>query len=155
METAWDGHEMRGCRLVPSVGSPFRSTGVEDWQHKHTQDSGAAANSAFFSCSYFQILKSWLLPAQPRKKLTANRFQFFGIMTKEYLDQIRPVAVSTADWERLSFSAGRVISASPAPTRPHLNIGAQKKTVFGPAGWLYKGLSLAGRMCSTLSRILW
>lgn len=56
METAWDGHEMRECRLVPSVGSPFRSTGVEKWQHKHTQDSGAAAASAFLSCSYLQIL---------------------------------------------------------------------------------------------------
>jgi len=147
------GNGMGWTRLVPSVESPFRSTGVEDWHHTHTQDSVTA--SAFLLCSYLQILKSWLLPAQPRKKLTANRFQFFGMMTKEYLDQIRPVAVSTADWERLSFSAGRVISASPAPTRPHLNIGAQKKTVFGPAGWLYKGLSLAGRMCSTLSKILW
>lgn len=29
-----------------------------------------------------------------------------------------PVAVSTADWEVLSFSAGRVMSANPAPTSP-------------------------------------
>ncbi len=72
-----------------------------------------------------------------------------------------PVAVNTADWEVLSFSAGRAMSAKPAKTRlcvksemkqlsiylsiypkniqilcvinlTHLNIGAQKKTVFGP-----------------------
>lgn len=31
---------------------------------------------------------------------------------------LSPVAVSTADWDVLSFSAGRVISAKPAATRP-------------------------------------
>ena len=31
---------------------------------------------------------------------------------------ILPVAVSTADWDTLSFSAGLVISAKPAPTKP-------------------------------------
>lgn len=140
---------------MPNVKSPFQSTAVECWQQKCTQDCAASFSFAFKVWLYLQILQSWDPPAQPRKKLTQNRFQFFGIMTSEYLDQIRPVAVSTADWEVLSFSAGRVISAKPAPTRPHLNIGAQKKTVLGPAGWLYKGLSLAGSICSILSKILW
>lgn len=58
------------------------------------------------------------------------------MMTKQYLDQINPVAVMTQDWETLSFSGGRVISENPATTKPHLKTGAQKKTVFGPAGWL-------------------
>lgn len=40
--------------------------------------------------THFHILKSWDPPAHPTKKLTANRFQFFGIITSEYLDQIRP-----------------------------------------------------------------
>ncbi|KAG7215766.1 hypothetical protein INR49_021889, partial [Caranx melampygus] len=35
-------------------------------------------------------MKSWEAPALPTKKLTANRFQFFGIMTNEYLDQMSP-----------------------------------------------------------------
>lgn len=42
-----------------------------------------------------QILKSWDAPALPTKKLTANRFQFFGIMTNEYLDQISPVGAES------------------------------------------------------------
>lgn len=37
-----------------------------------------------------QILKSWEAPAPPTKKLTQNRFQFLGMITSEYLDQIRP-----------------------------------------------------------------
>lgn len=34
------------------------------------------------------------------------------------IELILPVAVSTADWEVLSLSAGRVMSAKPAATRP-------------------------------------
>lgn len=36
------------------------------------------------------ILVSWTLPHMPRKKLTANRAQFLGMITKQYLDQINP-----------------------------------------------------------------
>lgn len=36
------------------------------------------------------ILMSWTLPHMPRKKLTANRAQFLGMITKQYLDQINP-----------------------------------------------------------------
>lgn len=115
-------------------GSSVPGGVVSLWHQEDAQDSAASLACAFKSCLCLQILYSWEAPAPPTKKLTQNRFQFFGIMTNEYLDQIRPVAVSTPDWEVLSFSAGRVISAKPATTRPHLNIGAQKKTVFGPAG---------------------
>lgn len=83
---------------------------------------------------YLHIRKSWEPPAQPTKKFTANRLQFLGIITREYLDQIRPVAINTADCAVLSFSAGLVISAIPAHTKPHFIIGAQKKTVLGPEG---------------------
>lgn len=41
--------------------------------------------------AYLHIRKSWEPPAQPTKKFTANRLQFLGIITREYLDQIRPV----------------------------------------------------------------
>lgn len=57
-------------------------------------------------------------------------------MTREYRDQMNPVAVNTPDWAVLSFSAGLVKSAKPAITKPHFIIGAQKNTVLGPAGWL-------------------
>ncbi len=36
------------------------------------------------------ILMSWMLPHMPRKKFTANRAQFLGMITKQYLDQINP-----------------------------------------------------------------
>ena len=36
-------------------------------------------------------------------------------------------------WDTLSLSAGRERSFRPAATRHHFMIGAQKKTVFGPA----------------------
>lgn len=36
------------------------------------------------------ILVSWMLPHMPRKKFTANRAQFLGMITKQYLDQINP-----------------------------------------------------------------
>ena len=50
--------------------------------------------------------------------LTLKRFQFLGVITREYRDQIIPVAARAVDWVRLSFSAGLVMSASPAITRP-------------------------------------
>lgn len=48
-------------------------------------------------------------------------------------------------WEKLSFSAGLARSASPAITRHHFIVGAQKNTVFGPAGWFQAGLAKAGK----------
>lgn len=50
--------------------------------------------------------------------LTLNKLQFFGIITREYLAQIQPVAAKEADWDTLKVSAGRVRSPIPAITRP-------------------------------------
>jgi len=84
-------------------------------------------------------------------------------MTREYRDQISPVAARDVDCGILNFSAGRDRSPIPAITKPcnlfldtlisnvlnyilidlidltpieltHLKIGAQKNTVFGPVG---------------------
>lgn len=52
---------------------------------------------------------------------------------------MQPVAASAVDWLRLNFSAGLPKSASPANTRPHLKVGAQKKIVCGPAGCFQNG----------------
>jgi hypothetical protein len=51
--------------------------------------------------------------------LTLNRFQFFGVMTREYLDQIVPVAASAPDCFKLSLWAGLFTSAMPAITRAY------------------------------------
>lgn len=40
--------------------------------------------------THLNIRYSWDPPAPPTKKFTAKRFQFLGMMTREYLDQIRP-----------------------------------------------------------------
>lgn len=66
--------------------------------------------------TYSQILVSWKIPVQATNMLTLNRFQFFGVMTNEYLDHIRPVAASAPDCLTLSLWAGLVTSASPAIT---------------------------------------
>lgn len=79
-----------------------------------------------------------------------------GVMTSEYLTQMKPVAARADRAERkgksesdetcglylirhaptfcdtLSFSAGRCKSFNPAATRHHFITGAQKNTVFGP-----------------------
>jgi hypothetical protein len=47
--------------------------------------------------------------------------------------------------ETLNFSAGRAKSANPAPTNAHFIVGAQKKTVFGPAGWFHAGFATDGK----------
>jgi len=54
---------------------------------------------------------------------------------------MKPVAVRARFWERLSLSAGRDMSFSPAATRPHFINGAQKNTVLGPAGWFMKAVN--------------
>lgn len=82
--------------------------------------------------------------------LTLKRYQFLGMITREYLDQMVPVAARAVDWEADSFSAGRARSPRPAITSPHLKDGAQKKTVFGPAGWFQNGWNLAGTILSAL-----
>lgn len=48
---------------------------------------------------------------------------------------MKPVAAKATFWETLSFSTGLPISLTPAMTRHHFIKGAQKNTVFGPAGW--------------------
>lgn len=40
--------------------------------------------------THCHILYSCEPPAPPTKKFTAKRFQFLGIITREYLDQIKP-----------------------------------------------------------------
>lgn len=71
----------------------------------------------------------------PTKKLTAAKLKFTGVITNEYRTQIKPVAAKARFCDTLSFSAGRLKSLTPAMTRHHFIIGAQKNTVFGPAGW--------------------
>lgn len=54
----------------------------------------------------------------PTNTLTLNKLQFFGIMTREYLDHTIPVAASDEHWDMLSLSAGRVMSPILAITKP-------------------------------------
>lgn len=63
-------------------------------------------------------LFNWYTLVKNTKILTLNKLQFFGFITREYLDQIRPVAARADDWAILSFSAGRVKSPIPANTKP-------------------------------------
>lgn len=56
-----------------------------------------------------------------------------------------PVAASEADCGILILSAGRAISPRPAITRHHLQAGAQKKIVFGPAGWSRRARNLVAK----------
>ena len=60
------------------------------------------------------ILANWKSPVQATNILTLNKFQFFGVMTREYLDHIIPVAASAPDCLTLSLWAGLLASASPA-----------------------------------------
>jgi len=53
-----------------------------------------------------------------------------------------PVAASARFCDTESLSAGRARSFTPAATRHHFMRGAQKKTVFGPAGWFMKDWNL-------------
>jgi hypothetical protein len=55
--------------------------------------------------------------------------------------QINPVAVNAQVVPVDINSGGRLMSASPAITRPHFMVGAQKKTVLGPAGWFRNALN--------------
>ncbi len=48
--------------------------------------------------------------------------------------QMKPVAASAQVVPVDISSGGRLMSARPAITRPHFMVGAQKKTVLGPAG---------------------
>ena len=41
-------------------------------------------------CTYLNILTNCHMPVIPRKMLTLKRFQFLGMMTMEYRDQIMP-----------------------------------------------------------------
>lgn len=43
-----------------------------------------------FAMTNLHILMSWMLPHMPRKKFTANKAQFLGMITKQYLDQMNP-----------------------------------------------------------------
>lgn len=84
------------------------------------------------------------MPVQATNTFTLNRFQFLGMITNEYLDQIQPVAAKAPDCDADNFSAGRAISPIPAITRHHLKQGAQKNTVLGPAGWFHIGWNFCG-----------
>lgn len=78
------------------------------------------------------------------KRFTLKRFQFFGVMAREYLVQINPVMPKAPDWLAEILFAGLCKSPRPAITRPHLKAGAQKKMVCGPAGCFHRGCSLSG-----------
>lgn len=70
-------------------------------------------------CWYFTALASCTDCDNPTNKLTANNDQFLGIMTSEYLDQMKPVAAKLADCDTDNLSGGLdTKSLSPAKTRP-------------------------------------
>lgn len=68
----------------------------------------------------------------------------------EYRDQMIPVAANAADCEVLNFSAGLAKSPIPAITSAHLNEGAQKNIVLGPAGCSHSGRSFPGTNLSAV-----
>lgn len=61
-----------------------------------------------------------------------NKFASKG--ERPELTQMKPVAASATFWFTLSFSAGRDRSFTPAATRAHFAMGAQKKMVLGGRG---------------------
>lgn len=64
-------------------------------------------------------------------------------MSSEYFDHIKPVAVTAHCMGVDTWSGSRERSDKLAMLMPHLNVGAQKKIVFGPAGWFKKALKFA------------
>lgn len=66
--------------------------------------------------------------------LTLNKDQFLGMMTNEYLDQMKPVAASEPHCRRLTFSTGRLMSPIPAITRP-CKIGQVVSKWFDEQPW--------------------
>lgn len=50
-----------------------------------------------------------------------NSYWCWWIVTAELHFKPVPVAVMTQDWDKLSFSGGRVISENPATTKPCKN----------------------------------
>lgn len=57
---------------------------------------------------------------------------------------MNPVHASATFCDALSLFAGRLKSFKPAATKHHFINGAQKNTVFGPAGWFKKAVNLEG-----------
>lgn len=62
-----------------------------------------------------------------------------------------PVAANAVDCVGLSLWAGLCRSPIPANTKHHLKAGAQKKTVFGPAGLSHNGLTFGGTNLSSFA----
>ena len=56
-------------------------------------------------------------------------------MSSEYFIQIKPVVATAACCGTDRSSGGREKSLMFAAVIPHFIVGAQKKMVFGPAGW--------------------
>ena len=78
------------------------------------------------------------------KRLPEPRFQFLGTQTIEYLTHIKPLIAMTNCWLALMYSAGFLVSPMFANVMSHLQVGAQKKIVKGPAGWRSKLLKEVG-----------
>ncbi len=70
-------------------------------------------------------------------------------MSNAYLHQINPVMVTALCCGTLKSSGGREKSFTFAAVMPHFIVGAQKKMVFGPAGWFQNARALAAKDIAT------
>lgn len=70
------------------------------------------------ACSCLNALPIWYKLVQATNTLTANKLQFLGMITREYRDQMSPVAARDADWGMDKVSTGRFKSPNPAITKP-------------------------------------
>lgn len=75
---------------------------------------------AFCFLLWSRTRPTWYALVRPTNKLTLKRDQFLGMMTKEYRDQMNPVAAKAPDCLMLTFSTGRFMSPIPANTKPWL-----------------------------------
>lgn len=68
---------------------------------------------------------TWYKLVRPTKKLTLQRLQFLGMMTRDQRAQMKPVAARAPDWVILNLSTGRSKSLILATTRPCNNNTAE------------------------------
>lgn len=69
--------------------------------------------------NYFRALVTWYIAVHATKRFTLKRFQFLGMMAKEYLVQITPVMPKAQDWLMETLLAGLCRSPRPAITSPY------------------------------------
>lgn len=72
---------------------------------------------ASISVWYLYTLPNWYTFVNATNTLTAKRLKFFGIIIREYRDQIMPVIARELHWRTDNFSTGRFISPNPAITK--------------------------------------